>query len=73
MNLYGYRYCYKARMYGDSNRTSFNKYIENGMLYKCTNKIFRIKIYACMPIYIVNFIYFIDRVIGKTKRIFKNI
>lgn len=69
MNLSGFRYCYKARVFGDLNISSYLKYTKNKMLYKCTKNVFRIKLYACLPFFLVKVIYFLDRVFVKIKNL----
>lgn len=71
MNLWGESHCYTSRKYGDLNKESFNKYIENGMLKRITEDYRTIKYYACAPIFMVEVRYFLFRILRKIKHLIK--
>ena len=71
MKLWKASYSYTARKYGDLNKDSYRRYLENGMLDRITDKHGIIKYYACAPMFMVECRYLLFRTLRKLKSLVK--
>lgn len=73
MKLYSHAFCRLARVNGGLSPEIFEKYMGNGMLQKVTDRIRRIKFYAYAPMWQINIIYMICRLLNGLKRVLRKL
>lgn len=73
MALDSHTFCKRARECGGLNPEVFEKYINNGMLKKVSDRIRRIKFYACAPMWQVEIMSFLGLGFTKLRRMIRKI
>lgn len=73
MILDSHTYCKRARVCGGLSPESFEKYVNNGMLERVTDRIERIKFYAYAPMWQIKIVSFVRRGISKLFSMIKGI
>lgn len=71
MRLASHVYCNRARVCGGLNPEVFEKYLNNGMLEKVTDRIRRIKFYAYAPMWQIEIVSFVAQTSSKLCRVIK--
>lgn len=73
MKLDSYECCNRARVCGGLNLEVFEKYINNGMLKKVSDRIRRIRFYACAPMWQVEMVSFLVQGFSKLRKAFRKL
>lgn len=73
MGLDSHAYCKRARVCGGLSPENFEKYMNNGMLERVTDRIVRIKFYAYAPMWQIKIVSFVRRGISKLFSMIKRI